>query len=371
MDLSNNKNQYGYIWYSMDKNIKILEKIKKNKMKNFIFNYLHYKVTNNDLKYIIDNFDKIKKAKDLVCANNNYEKGILPTFIKLCHFSYYRRFLKSSFFNFKELLFYNNELLVLKCNKTLFINIRGTAYYKQLELLQDLSLYKRQFFFEDKVNDEFSEWKEKLLKNYSIQNILKKKSISDRFLFHKGFMELYSAYKIKNKILNIIKSINIDTIFLNGHSLGGGLCSFLTLDLYEYYHKLNKLNKIKVNLITFGAPGIMNSNLSLFFYYLIEKKFINRYIRIINKKDIISSSLSEPTFLLTKLIGILRHFDASIPKKKKNIIYNEQDKINKRIIIINCQKYLDDYVNRKTIEYKEIHSLFSFTHNKNGKLYSI
>ena len=370
MDL-NNKNHYGYIWYSMDKNIKILKKIKKKKFKDFIFNYLNYKVTKNDLKYITNNFDKIKKVKDLICEDNNYEKGIIPTLIKLCHFTYCKRFLKTSFFHLNEILYYNNELLVLKYNKSLFINIRGTVYYKQLELIQDLSLYKKQFFFEDQINEEFLEWKEKLLKNYSIKNILKKKSISDRYLFHRGFIELYYAYKIKNKILNIIKSINIDTIYLTGHSLGGGLCSFLTLDLYEHYHKLNKLNNIKVNLITFGAPGIMNSNLSLFFYYLIEKKFINKYIRIINKKDIISSTFTDPSYFVTKFIGTLRHFDASIPKKIKNIIHDEKDKINKRVIILNCQKYLNNYIDKKSIEYKEIHSLFSFTNNKNGKLFSI
>lgn len=371
MDLKNNKNHYGYIWYSMDKNIDILEKIKKNKLKNFIFNYLKYKITNNDLKYIINNFNKVKKVKDLISENNNYEKGIIPTFIKLCHFTYYRRFLPAKFFNLKEILFFNNELLIIKHDKSLFINIRGTMTYKQLELFQNLSLYKKQFFFNEKINDEFLAWKKKLLKNYSIKNTLKKKSISDRYLFHKGFIELYNAYKIKNKVLKIIKSNNFKNIYLSGHSLGGGLCTFLTLDLYEYYHNLNKIKDINLNLITFGAPGIMNSNLSLFFYYLTEKKFINKYIRIINKKDIISSGLTDPKFLLTKIIGVLRHFDASIPKNKKNIIYDEEEKINKKIIILNCEKYLSNYLDKKTLKFKEIHTLFSFTNNKNGKLFSI
>lgn len=374
MDLNNNIDHYGYIWHSMDKNITVLKKIKKNKKKAFIFNYLKYKIKPNDLKYISENFDNIKKYEDLINRNNNFEIGILPTFIKMCHFTYYKRFLKNNFFLPNELLFFNDELLVLKFNKSLFVNIRGTTTYKQLEILQNLTLYKKQFFFNEKINEDFLKWKNKLLKtkNYSIKDLLKKDSISDRYLFHKGFIELYQAYKIKEKIFNILdKNKNISDIYLSGHSLGGGLCTFLTLDLYERYYELKELNKIKVNIITFGSPGIMNSNLSLFFYYLTEKKFLNKYIRIINKKDIISSSLTDPQFYLTKFTGLLRHIDASVPKNKKIIIKDINDKINKNIIIIDSEKYLSNYVNKKDLSYTEIHSLFTLSNNKNGILFSI
>jgi len=372
MELMNN-NHYGYIWHSMDKNIKALKKIKKTKKDNFIFNYLKYKITCSDLKNIIDNFEKKKTFHDLIQENGNYILGILPTFIKMCHFTYYRPYLPKSFFNMKELIFFNNELLIFKLKNSLFINIRGTVTYKQLELFQDLSIYKKEFFFDEEINQQFLKWKEKLLKSYSIENILKKKSISDRYLFHRGFIQLYNAYKIKNKVFKILdKYKNITNIYLSGHSLGGGLCTFLTLDLYEYYFKKNYLKNIKLNIITFGAPGIMNSNLSLFFYYLTEKKFINKYIRIINKKDIISSTFTNPKYLLTRFVGLLRHMDASIPKKKKiNIIHNN-DKINKSVITVNCEKYLNNYLTKKQdLSYSEIHSLFSFTEKKNGILFSI
>ena len=374
MDLKYNKDHYGYIWHSMDKNINALKKIKKSKIQHFIFNYLKYKIHSNDLKYIDDNYNNIKNFNDLIQQDNNYEKGILPTIIKMCHFTYYRKFLTKDFFNLKELIFFNDELLILKYNKTLFINIRGTTSYKKLELLQNLSLYKKQFFMNEKVNEDFLKWKNKLLgkkKIYSIKNILKKNTISDRYLYHKGFIELYNAYKIKSKVFNLLDKHEVNTIFLNGHSLGGGLCTFLALDLYEYYYEKNKLNDIKLNIITFAAPGIMNSNLSLFFYYLTEKKFINRYIRIINKKDIISSSLTDPKYFLTRFTGLLRHVDASIPKTKKNLIKNIEDKINKKVILVNCEKYLNNYFTRKDLSLVEIHSLFSFSDKKNGILYSI
>ena len=372
MELSNNKDHYGYIWHSMDKNIKVLKKIKPIKKKKFIFNFLKYKMTSNDLKYIIDNFSKKRKFHDLIQENNDYSKGIIPTFIKMCHFSYYRQYLPKSFFNMKELVFFNNELLIFKYKKSLFINIRGTVTYKQLELFQNLSLYKKQFFFDDKIDNDFMKWKEKLLKSYSIESVLKKKTISDRYLYHRGFIQLYNAYKIKNKVFKVLDSHkDINTIYLSGHSLGGGLCTFLTLDLYEHYYKTNSLKNIKLNLVTFGAPGIMNSNLSLFFYYLTDKKFINKYIRIINKKDIISSTFTDPKYLLTRFIGLLRHFDASIPKNKKINIINEDDKINKSVIIVNCEKYLNNYLDIKNLTYPEIHSLFSFTKKKEGILFSI
>lgn len=374
MDLKNNIDNYGYIWYSMDKNIKALKKLKNNRKQYFIFNYIKYKIKSSDFKFIVENFDKVKTYDDLIQKNNDFDKGILPTFIKMCHFTYYKRFLRNDFFNIKELIFFNEELLVFKYNKALFINIRGTTTYKQLEILQNLTLYKKQFFFHEKINQDFLKWKNKLLKtkDYSIKNLLKKDSISDRFLFHKGFIELYQAYKIKDKIFNILeKCKNINNIYLSGHSLGGGLCTFLTLDLYERYYELKQLNNIKVNIITFGSPGIMNSNLSLFFYYLTEKKFLNKYIRIINKKDIISSSFTDPQFYLTKLTGILRHIDASVPKNKKLIIRNSKDKINKNILLIDCEKYLNNYLNKKELSYTEIHSLFSFSEKKNGILFSI
>ena len=61
MELNLNKHHYGYIWHSMNKNINILKKIKKSKQPKFIFNYLKYKISKNDLEYIINNFDKKKK----------------------------------------------------------------------------------------------------------------------------------------------------------------------------------------------------------------------------------------------------------------------------------------------------------------------
>ena len=374
MDFKNNKNHYSYTYFSMNHNINILSKIKKNKIKNFIFNYLNYCFTIKDIKYIINNLDKIKKYKDLTNENHNYEKGILSTFIKMCHFTYYRKYLPASFFKMKEVIFYNNELLVIKYYNHLFINIRGTITSKAHEIFQNLSIFKKQFYFENKnIHTNFLVWKKKLLKKYSIMNVLKKYEISDRYLFHRGFMELYYAYKIKNKIMKILNKYKINTIYLNGYSLGGALCTFLAIDIYEYYYKLNQLNNIKVNLITFSSPGIMNSNLSLFFYYLIKKKFINKYIRIVNESDIITSSFTDPSFYLSKFTGLLRHFDASIPMNKKNIIVNENDKINKKTIIIKKKKYLKNFFKKqlKEIEKKDLHSLYSFTNNKEGILYSI
>lgn len=373
MDLKDNINHYGYTWKSMDKNIDSIKSIKASKFKKFIFNYLNHKITTKDLKFLENEFDKQKTYNDLIQYKNNYSEGILPTIIKMCHFTYYRNFLSKQFFNLEEILFYNEELLILKYNKSIFINIRGTITYKQFELMQNLSFYKKQFYLEEEINNNFLKWKNKFLKKYSIKDLLKKDEISDRYLFHKGFLELYQGYKIKNKVIKIIeKYTNINTIFISGHSLGGGLSTLLTIDLYQYYYNLNKHDKIKINITTFGAPGVMNSNLSLFYYYLMETKFINKYIRIINKKDIISSSFTDPTFLITKFTGILRHIDASIPKEKKKIIKELHDKINKKIIIINCEKNLKKFfLDKRKLTYVQIHSLFSFSDNNNSYLFSI
>ena len=374
LEMNNHKySEYQYIYKSMNKSKNILEKIKKNKLKNFLFNYLHDHLFKNDLKYINSSFNKAKTYKDLIQEKGDYSKGILPTFAKMAHLTYYKHQLKKSFFKV-DVEFFNEEMLIIKQDKTLFINFRGTMSYRQIEILQDLSIYKTQFYIDQSIFDDFMIWKSKLMKKYSIEEVLGKKFISDKFLFHKGFLELYEAYKIKKKVLKILeKNINnINTIFLNGHSLGGGFANLLTLDLYQFYEKKSMLSKINVNLITFGTPGNMNSNCSLFFYYLIQKKFINKYIRIINKKDIISSSLSDKTYLLSKIFGILRHANSSIPINKKNIIINKDQRLFNNFMIIDTQKYLKPFFTKNTeLQLRELHELFCFSNSKNAYLFSI
>lgn len=369
----NTYNEYQYIYKSMNKNKNIIKKIKKNKLNHFLFNYLNDHLNKDDLKYINNYFNKVKKYKDLNQIKGDYSKGILPTFAKMAHLTYYKHHLKKSFFKV-NVEFFNEEMLIIKQDKTLFINFRGTMSYKQIEILQDLSIYKTQFYLPKHIYEDFTLWKSKLMKKYSIEEVLGKQFISDRFLFHKGFLELYEAYKIKKKVLKILeKNINdINTIFLNGHSLGGGFANLLTFDLYQFYEKKKMLSRINVNIITFGTPGNMNSNCSLFFYYLIQQKFINKYIRIINKKDIISSSLSDKTYLLSKLFEILRHTNASIPLNKKIIIVNNDQKCLNNFMIIDTQKYLKPFLEKNAeLELKEMHELFSFSGSKNAYLFSI
>jgi hypothetical protein len=365
--------EYQYIYKSMNKNKNIIKKIKKYKLSHFLFNYLDDHLYKHDLKYIHQHFNKAKNYKELIQVNGNYSKGILPTFIKMAHLTYYKHQLKKSFFKV-DVQFFNEEMLIIKQDKTLFINFRGTMSYKQIEILQDLSIYKTQFYLPEHIYEDFTFWKSNLMKKYSIEEVLGKQFISDRFLFHKGFLELYEAYKIKKKVLKIIeKNINtINTIFLNGHSLGGGFANLLTLDLYQFYEKKKMLSKIHINIITFGTPGNMNSNCSLFFYYLIQKKFINKYIRVINKKDVISSTFSDKTYFFTKIFGILRHANASIPLNKKDIIMNNDQKCLKKFIIIDTQKNLKPFLKKnEQIDLKDIHELFCFSSSKDAYLFSI
>ena len=372
MQSSYNKYYYTYIWKTMEKDKNKLKKLKKEKENDFIFNYLQEGITPHDLDYINTHFNNVKKYSQLTHEKSNYSKGILPSFVKMAHLTYYKNEINKSFFDV-NVLFFNEEMLIIKQNESLFINFRGTVSYKQIELLQDLSVYKTQFFLPDHIYQDFMEWKHKLMKKYSIENVLDKKYISDRFLFHKGFLELYNAYKIKKKVLKILEKYtnDINTIFLNGHSMGGAFANICALDIYEFYEKKDLLKKINVNIITFGTPGNMNSNLSLFFYYLIQKKFIGKYILVVNKKDIILSSLTDKTYFLSKFFGILRHSNASIPTKNKNIIMNNDQKCFSKFMIVDTQKYLNTFFDIHDIPLQDIHSLFCFSGSKNAVCFSI
>ena len=68
----------------------VLLKIKKNEMNSFLYDFEKNHIYNSDLKNIINQLNKEKiNVKDLNNKNNNFKKGVLATFLKLCHFTYY------------------------------------------------------------------------------------------------------------------------------------------------------------------------------------------------------------------------------------------------------------------------------------------
>ena len=255
-------------------------------------------------------------------------------------------------------------------NNNLFIVLRGSTIYSQIEYFHDLTFYKKNINYINEYHyNKFLKWKKKLLRTYPIEKVLSRKIISDIFRFHGGFIDLYNAYKIYPKVKKIlIKNKKFKNIIICGHSMGGSFTNLLILDLlnYSYEYKI----KLDIKAITFGAPGCMNSNLSLFYFYLSSIGFISKYIRIHNKNDIISSTFSDQEDYFTSFIGLLRHVNSSVLENNKNIINKNSKSCSKKFIVYNTENNVNKFINKK-LNYREIHSVFCFTNSKDGILFSL
>ena len=349
----------------------VLLKIKKNEMNSFLYDFEKNHIYNSDLKNIINQLNKEKiNVKDLNNKNNNFKKGVLATFLKLCHFTYYYTYInKRNFFKI-PVLYFDSEMLVTKYENNIFISLRGTNF-NDVEYFHDFVIYKETItnIIQEKLLDKFELWKNNLLKNYPIENILSRKYISTKFKFHKGFYSLYKAYKIYKKVKYILLSNKkYKNIYIVGHSMGTTFSNLLILDLYNFsYLEKRKLN---INMVSFGAPGCMNSNLSLFYFYLSSIGFISKYIRIYNKNDIIVKTFSDKDDYIASWFGILRHINSTIPNKNKSIVKKHNYDCSKNFVLFDLQKNLKKFIKKdKKLSYEELHNLYSFSDNKDSCLF--
>ena len=113
---------------------------------------------------------------------------------------------------------------------------------------------------------ETFEWMNNLNVKQEILKFENSNNLNESFIAHKGYIDLYK--QIDNDIQEYIKEkTNEDsTIIICGHSLGGAL-SILT-SIYI----LNNTKNRKINLIVFGAPKIVSSNV---------KDFIEKHSNIV------------------------------------------------------------------------------------------
>ena len=364
-------NSNKYIERLFEKNIDIIKKLKKTRINNYEYDYSNLKMINNKkLEYIVKILNKKNlNLNDLNNIKGDYKNGVLPYILILCHYAYYYNYLEDSFFKF-NILYRDNEFYITHVNDSLFISLRGTSVYSQIEYFHDLTFYKKNINYINEYHyNKFLKWKQKILKNYPIEKILSRKIISDVFRFHGGFIDLYNAYKIYPKVKKILQTYKkFKNIIICGHSMGGSFANLLILDLLNFSYEYKR--KIDIKAITFGAPGCMNSNLSLFYFYLSSIGFISKYIRIHNKNDIISSTFSNQEDHFTSFIGLLRHVNSAVLNNNKNIINKNNKKCSKKFIVYNTEKNVNKFTD-KIFSYREIHNLFCFTNSKDGILFSL
>ena len=356
----------------------LLSKLKEKKRKYYIYNFRRDRILPEDLKHVIHVFKKKNlKYKDLIQQKKSYKKGVLPTFLKLIQYTYFYSSisLDKNFFTI-PIVFYDSEILISKMDDHLFISLRGSTY-NQIDFFHDLILFKKDItkWTHPKILTSFENWKKKLLKNYPMEKILSRKFISTKFKFHKGLIDLYKAYKIYDKVKYILNYYTkIKDIYITGHSMGGAFGNLLILDLYNYCFREKR--KCKVVMTSFGAPGCMNSNLSLYYYYLMSLNFIHKYIRVYNEEDFITSTLSKKDDLLGYWMGIMRHINSTLPNNKKSIVGVGKHKFDcsKNFILLNTGSYLFPFIQdskKKDINAREYHNNYSFHNSDDAYLFSI
>ena len=357
----------------------LLSKLKKKKRKYYIYNFRRDRVSPEDLKHVIDVFQKKNlKYKDLIQQKKSYKQCVLLTFLKLIQYTYFYSSVRldKKFFSI-PIVFYDSEILISKMDDHLFISLRGSTYY-QIDFFHDLILFKKDItnWVDRKILTSFENWKKKLLKNYPIEKILSRKYISTKFKFHKGLIDLYKAYKIYDKVKYILNYYTkIKDIYITGHSMGGAFGNLLILDLYNYCFREKR--KYKVVVTSFGAPGCMNSNLSLYYYYLMSINFIHKYIRVYNEEDFITSTLSKKDDLLGYWMGIMRHINSALPDNKKSIVVGvgkHNFDCSKNFILLNTAPYLFPFIQdskKKDISAREYHNNYSFHDGDDAYLFAI
>ena len=356
------------------RNTSILNKIRKKKQDFFLYNYEKNPIYKSDLEFIINTLDKKKlNLNNLNNKNKNFKKGVLATFLKLCHYTYYYNYIdKKNFFHIR-ILFSDTEMIVSEYNYHIFIALRGTSSFRQIEYLYDLALYKKIMTNDiiEPLFKKFEKWKHIILENYPLETILSRQFISTKFKFHKGFYDLYKDNKIYNKIRYILLSNKkYNNIYITGHSLGVSFGNLLILDLYNFSYIEKR--KLKINMVSFGSPGSMNSNLSLFYFYLSSIGFLSKYIRIFNKNDIISSTFSNKDDYIGLWLGVLHHINSAIPKENKSIVSKHNFDCSKNFIILNTEKYGKPFFDKNNeLTYEERHNLYCFSNESKACLFCL
>jgi hypothetical protein len=153
----------------------------------------------------------------------------------------------------KPKFFYNDKtsaygfLLYNEESKTIYLSFRGTNDIKDVYYDCELDLV-------------------------SVDNILN----IDNIKVHKGFLKQFKS--LNEEIIKALSELEYNTIYINGHSLGGGIATIASL-----YYKIMFPEK-KIYLHTFGSPRVGNKD----FVKKIQDN-IYGYYRVVNEVDPITT----------------------------------------------------------------------------------
>ncbi|VVF13558.1 DNA-directed RNA polymerase subunit beta, putative (apicoplast) [Hepatocystis sp. ex Piliocolobus tephrosceles] len=221
-------------------------KFKKNN-KDIIYLYIYI---NLNLKIILE-FNNI----DIYCYYNNYKFNFI---VLLLYLNSFNTIIKNYNFIFKKIIIYNYIKFIINNN---YINIYNIILLKLFIIKiknNNLFLNILKILFAIKLNYNY-------YINYYINNIYNKKfySIIDNLSIKSN---LY-LQNLKNKLINIKKYFNLQTILNNKKYINIILENININPLIQYSDQLNNLSEInqkfKVNMITTGLNSkfILNNDL--------------------------------------------------------------------------------------------------------------
>ena len=122
--------------------------------------------------------------------------------------------------------------------------------------------------------------------------------------------ETFRAFGMVEFIMNLMKKYNSGLV-ITGHSLGGAVAVLFFCELLIDYPELLENNRVRI--VTFGAPRVLTSESVLRIQALMQKMPLLKFIRIVNKYDII-------TMLPPVKIGThLEHFGDVVYMAKRDL----------------------------------------------------
>lgn len=337
---------------------------------DIIYNYFSNdnKVTVNNLKYMANKIEtnNIYTLHDLNNINGNYYHGVLPTALKLCHYSKWNKLAKLTNL---PIVYIDCDFFIISLLNSLIIVFRGTN--SVYEWKKNLSINRIKYsLFSHKLKTDFDKWKEEYLNKTNIEKHINGK-IGKNFYIHRGF---YYLYKKRDYISKIEEQINIflknngklPYIITIGRSLGGGIATIASLEIMQIF------TNIKLSMLTFAAPGVSNKNLALLFLYLHKRGNLDYYIRTYNSNDTVTNIRTK--YGLWRIIGKIRHINDIVSNKNKSILNNNSDKIDHNFITIDCKSKISKMLNINTSNlYKKryYHSAFIFSNSKNAVIFNV
>ena len=330
--------------------------IKSYQQKNFLKSRNKITISKKDMLLTFKNLFSTypKKLKDLNQYDGNYQRGVLPTMLKLCYYANY--FEHRNQLKYVNVLYSDLNMFVYSVEKYIVISFKMSKEYSDWK--NNMSPTRTEEFINPELFQKYNNWKKKYFKY----------NLFDDFKIHSGFYLYFqnneTVTKLNKCIQKMKKIYKNPCIIYTGQSRGGALTTLASFYISNLYPNL------KFSVVTFCSPALFNRNTTLFYLFLkIHLKTLINHYRIINSNDQMihlktSSKIWQP-------LGRLRHIGTEIPQKYMKTVYDNRSIISNQFIVIDNRYRINNIL--KTCKYyyllKIYHLYFLFSNDKKSILF--